>query len=65
MKTPVDDRLRREASLFALRFACEDCAHATREDGLRCTLGYPATPRRQALDEVEIVFCKAFELGGD
>lgn len=63
MKTPVDDRLRQEASTFALRFACEDCAHAAQGDGLRCTLGYPAAPRREALDEGEIVFCKEFDLG--
>jgi hypothetical protein len=65
--TPVDERLRREASAFVLRFACEDCAHAAehaaREVGLRCSLGYPTAPRREALDRAEIVFCKEFELG--
>ena len=63
MRTPVTERLRREATAFALRFACEDCAHASHEQGLRCSLGYPPAPRRKELDEDEVVFCKEFELG--
>ncbi|HXN30366.1 MAG TPA: hypothetical protein VN894_00835, partial [Polyangiaceae bacterium] len=65
MKTRVTERLRREASAFALRFACEDCSHVADEEGeLRCSLGYPPAPRREALGQAEIVFCKEFDLGG-
>jgi hypothetical protein len=63
MKTRVDERLRREAARFAFRFACEDCAHAAQKDGLRCSLGYPAGPRRGALRETHLEFCKGFEFG--
>jgi hypothetical protein len=63
MKTRVDERLRREAARFALRFACEDCAHAAQHDGLRCSLGYPAAPRRDAILETHLEFCKTFEFG--
>lgn len=63
MKTPVSDRLRIEATVFVFRFACEDCAHAAIQEELRCSLGYPPAPRRAALDELEVVFCKEFELG--
>ncbi len=60
MRTKVDDRLRREAVRFSLRFACEDCAHL---DGRgRCSLGYPAAPRLDALDAPELELCKSFEL---
>jgi len=65
VKTAVDERLRREASAFVLRFACEDCGHAAMDGELLCTLGYPQAPRRAALDQAEIVFCKEFELVGD
>jgi hypothetical protein len=60
----VDARLREEARRFALRFACEDCAHfdAHRE---ACVHGYPAAPRLAEIDEEdELLFCKEFELGG-
>jgi hypothetical protein len=62
VKTRADERLREEASRFALRFACDDCAHfdAARS---RCHHEYPAAPRRTALDEAELSFCKEFELG--
>jgi hypothetical protein len=63
VKTRVDERVRQEVARFAFRFACEDCAHAQEEDGLRCSLGYPAGPRRTALRETHLEFCKAFELG--
>ena len=61
MRTRVDDRLRDEARRFSLRFACDDCAHfdATRA---RCSLGYPAAPRSDALSEPEVELCKSFEL---
>jgi hypothetical protein len=68
VRTVVDARLRDEAARFRFRFACDDCAHFddARE---RCSLSYPAAPRRRALelaaeegsDSVET--CKAFELG--
>jgi hypothetical protein len=63
MKTCVDERLRREAAHFHLRFACEDCAHASIGDELRCSLGYPPAPRREALGGRSLELCKEFELG--
>lgn len=62
MKTAVDARLRLEAARFALRFACDDCAHFDRERA-RCAHGYPPAPRRDALDADTIELCKEFELG--
>ncbi len=62
MRTRVDLRLRDEAARYALRFACEDCASfdPARE---RCAHGYPPGPRRGALDEDELSFCKEFDTG--
>ena len=62
MRTRVDARLREEAARYALRFACEDCAHFDPGSG-RCSLGYPASPRREALLAQELELCKEFELG--
>jgi len=62
VKTPVDTRLREEAARYALRFACEDCAHFDPASG-RCSLEYPASPRREALLAHELELCKEFELG--
>jgi hypothetical protein len=63
MKTLVDLRLRDEATRFALRFGCDDCVHFDR-DRERCTHGYPAEPRRDALaTSIEVELCKEFELG--
>jgi hypothetical protein len=62
MKSRVDRLLRDEAARYSLRFACEDCAHfdATRA---RCSLGYPAEPRRDALAcAQDLAFCKDFDL---
>jgi len=61
VKTRIDARLREQASRFAFRFACDDCTHF---DGARerCSLAYPATPRRDALDGAEVELCKTFEL---
>jgi hypothetical protein len=65
MKTLVDDRLREQARRFAFRFACDDCVHF---GGGACSLAYPASPRRSALEEAEaqgeptVSFCKSFEL---
>ena len=61
MKTVVDDRLRAEAARFAFRFACDDCAHFD-DRRERCSLGYPAAPRREALDAAHLELCKAYEL---
>jgi hypothetical protein len=61
VRTPVDDRLRDEAARFALRFACDDCAHFD-ERRARCSLAYPAQPRRDALDHAHLELCKSFEL---
>ena len=63
MRTRIDTTLRDEASRYGLRFACEDCAHFVAEPGA-CAHGYPPGPRLAAMDGVEIVFCKEFELGG-
>lgn len=64
MVTLVDEALRREAHLVALRFACEDCAHR-RDDLERCSLGFRASPARRAAleDAATLEFCKSFELG--
>jgi hypothetical protein len=65
MKTRTEPLLRLEASRFSLRFACEDCAHFDAGgDGrpARCGHGYPPGPRRDALAEAELAFCKEFEL---
>ena len=71
VKTRVDALLRAQAAAFAFRFACEDCVHFD-PAGERCSLGYPAVPRRVALadprkrkeeEEAELVLCKTFELG--
>jgi hypothetical protein len=64
VRTRVDDRLRREAARFSLRFACDDCAHfdASVDGGGRCSLGYPAAPRRDALEAPDLELCKSFEL---
>jgi hypothetical protein len=77
MRTCVDERLRGEATRYTFRFACEDCAHAdhpsevppqrdrdsTEELTLRCSLGYPPAPRRDALSRRHLELCKEFELG--
>jgi hypothetical protein len=63
VRTPIDRRLREEAARFALRFACDDCAHFD-APAERCSLAYPAAPRRDALRPDEYVeFCKEYELG--
>lgn len=61
MKTGVDEQLRREAARYRLRFACDDCAHFDAESA-RCSLAYPAAPRRDALEGAELELCKSFEL---
>jgi hypothetical protein len=76
MKTPVDPQLTAEAARFALRFACDDCAHFApeRESSRACGHGWPIRLRRSALergaepsdpgaDSPEAIgFCKEFEL---
>jgi hypothetical protein len=64
MRTLVDARLREEAKRFSFRFACDDCVHFD-EDGPagRCSLRYPAAPRRTALANECVELCKEFELG--
>jgi hypothetical protein len=61
VKTRVDERLRSEAARYVFRFACEDCAHFDGEAS-RCSLAYPAAPRRDALEGRHLELCKAFEL---
>ena len=65
MKTPVDERFREEARIFAFRFGCEDCAHFEPVHEL-CGNGYPTAPHanvdlgaRRYLE-----FCKEFEFAG-
>jgi hypothetical protein len=62
VKTVVDERLRHEVARFELRFACDDCAHFD-AGAARCSLDYPAAPRRDAMQGTEIELCKSFELG--
>jgi hypothetical protein len=49
VKTTIDAQLLREARRFALRFACEDCAHFD-PDHERCSLLFDPAPRRSALE---------------
>jgi hypothetical protein len=61
VKTLVDERLRLEVARYDFRFACDDCAHFD-ASGARCSLDYPAAPRRDALQGTELELCKSFEL---
>jgi hypothetical protein len=61
VRTKIDLVLRREAAAFGFRFACEDCVHWSGSG--TCTLEYPAEPKRSALDDDTIAFCKEFDLG--
>ncbi len=62
MRTRVDLLLREEAARYALRFACEDCAHFD-ETRAACAHGYPPAPRRAEMGAEVLSFCKEFELG--
>jgi hypothetical protein len=63
MITKVDERLRREAGRFELRFRCEDCAHFEPERG-SCGNGYPNEAHRavELGTLTSLTFCKEFEL---
>ncbi len=63
MRTLVDERLRHEVRVFALRFTCDACG-AFDEAREACAFGYPTAEHREPDLEraTEIVFCKAFEL---
>ena len=61
MRTLVDARLREEAARFAFRFACDECVHFD-PPAQRCSLAYPAAPRRSALQDLHLELCKEFEL---
>ena len=65
MKTLVDERLREEARVFSLRFACEDCAHFEPETA-RCGNGYPTGPHAGVDLAVRssLEFCKEFDFAG-
>jgi hypothetical protein len=65
VRHPVDAQLRREAHAFALRFACEDCAHFD-PAGAACVHGYTERPSVRDLEpgRPPFAFCKEFELGG-
>jgi hypothetical protein len=63
----VDALLRAEASAFALRFACDDCAHFAAKQQA-CAHGYTERPSLSDLgpESATLAFCKEFELdGGD
>jgi hypothetical protein len=64
MITRVDARFRLEVARFDLRCTCPNCA-AFDAERLACAYGYPTEPHRRLplADDVEFVFCKAFELG--
>ncbi|MBK8253585.1 MAG: hypothetical protein IPK82_13070 [Polyangiaceae bacterium] len=59
----VDDQLRREALVYALRFACPDCASFNEEEQT-CSLGFPVEDHKDAqiTERSHVVFCKTFEL---
>jgi len=60
MKTRVTLQLLREIESYRLRYACDDCAHFTKDE--TCAHGYPNGERTRALAVGdEIVFCKEFE----
>ena len=63
MRTPVDLRLREEATRFQLRFTCEDCVHFAAERRA-CATGYPTNAHLEIdLERAEsLEFCKEFEL---
>jgi hypothetical protein len=65
VKTVVDARLRDEARRYAFRYACEDCIHfcqGAAQTRQSCSLAYPASPRRAALEAPAVEFCKSFEV---
>jgi hypothetical protein len=63
VKTRVDALLRVEAARFSFRYACDECGHFD-AGRARCSLGYPAAPRRGALEsDPDLELCKEFELG--
>lgn len=63
MLTIVDLALRREASLYKLKYTCESCAHFD-EERRRCAEGYPSEPHVEdrATRALTLYFCKSFEL---
>jgi hypothetical protein len=63
VQTPVDEQLRREASRYSLRYACQNCAHFAPETGT-CAEGYPNHDHVAAPLETTrtLIFCKSFEL---
>ena len=63
MKTRVTLRFLDEARRFALRYACDDCAHFFSAHG--CAHGYPLGERRgrTLAEDDELSFCKEFEAG--
>ena len=62
MRTRVDAQLMSEARRWALRWACEDCAHFDRAAGV-CGNRWPTDDHRASLlrDGAELAFCKEFE----
>ncbi len=62
MQTRVTPQLMSEARRWALRWACEHCAHFDRAASV-CGNGWPTDEHRAELlrDGGEIAFCKEFE----
>ena len=64
MITKVDERLRREAQQYALRFGCEWCVAWDPDTG-GCVHAYP-NAEHLGVDLAErdhVLFCKQFEVG--
>jgi hypothetical protein len=64
VRTEVDAELRRDATRYGLRYACEDCAYFVAPTG-GCAEGFPNAMHRARPLDVEttaLVFCKRFEL---
>jgi len=63
MITRVDSQLRQDIQNFALKYACEDCAHFETH-ARSCSLGFdPTVHLAHAISPGDtIVFCKTFEL---
>jgi hypothetical protein len=61
--TLIDERFRREAERFTLRFRCEECVHFAPEREA-CGNGYPTEPHRGVNlgERSSLEFCKEFEL---
>jgi hypothetical protein len=68
MRVPVGPAFDDERDRFALRFTCEDCAHALPQGGegepIHCAHGWPTDEHRlrSVVGSQAVTFCKEFEL---